>query len=69
MPGMSGEDLYGRIEQEWPHLAPRIVFVTAAPRDNILRAQCGGRSVSVLTKPYTPQRLLQMIDDVVARDV
>jgi CheY-like chemotaxis protein len=69
MPGMSGEDLYRRIEHGWPHLAPRIVFVTAAPPDNVFRAQYGGRPVPVLTKPYTPERLLQMIKSVVARDV
>ncbi len=69
MPGMSGEDLYRRIEHGWPHLAPRIVFVTAAPPDNAFRAQYGGRPVPVLTKPYTPERLLQMIKSVVARDV
>jgi CheY-like chemotaxis protein len=69
MPGMSGEDLYRRIEHGWPHLAPRIVFVTAGPPENAFRAQYGGRPVPVLTKPYTPQRLFQMIEDVVARDV
>jgi CheY-like chemotaxis protein len=69
MPGMSGEDLYRRIEHWWPHLAPRIVFVTAAPPENAFRAQYGGRPVPVLTKPYTPERLLQMIEHVVARDV
>ena len=69
MPGMSGEDLYRRIEHGWPHLTPRIVFVTAAPPDNAFRAQYGGRPVPVLTTPYTPARLLQMIEDAVARDV
>jgi CheY-like chemotaxis protein len=69
MPEMSGEDLYRRIEHGWPHLVPRIMFVTAAPPDNGFRAQYGGRPVPVLTKPYTPQRLLQMIEDVVTRDV
>ena len=69
MPEMDGEDLYRRIEHGWPHLAPRVVFVTAARPDPSFRAQYGGRPVPVLTKPYTPQRLLQVIDDVVARDV
>ena len=69
MPEMSGEDLYRRIEPSWPHLAPRVVFVTAARPDPSFRAQYGGRPVPVLTKPYTPERLLQVIDDVVARDV
>jgi two-component system NtrC family sensor kinase len=69
MPEMSGEDLYRRIEHGWPHLVPRIMFVTPAPPDNGFRAQYGGRPVPVLTKPYTPQRLLQMIEDVATRDV
>ena len=69
MPEMSGEDLYRRIEPSWPHLAPRVVFVTAARPDPSFRAQYGGRPVPVLTKPYTPERLLQVIDAVVARDV
>ena len=69
MPGIDGEDLYRRIEHGWPHLAPRVVFVTAAKLDNSFQAQYGGRPVPVLIKPYTPQRLLQVIDDVVARDV
>jgi CheY-like chemotaxis protein len=50
-------------------VAPRIVFVTAAPPDNAFRAQYGGRPVPVLAKPYTPERLLQMIKRGVARDV
>jgi CheY-like chemotaxis protein len=69
MPGMSGEDLYRRIEHGWPHLAPRIVFVTADRPDTRFQAEYGGQSVPILTKPYTPQRLRQVIEDVVARDV
>ena len=69
MPEMDGEDLYRRIEHGWPHLAPRVVFVTAARPSTPFRAQYGGRPVPVLTKPYTPERLLHVIDDVVARDV
>ena len=69
MPEMSGEDLYRRIEHGWPHLAPRVVFVTAASPDTPFQAQYGGRPVPVLTKPYTPERLLRIINEVVARDV
>jgi CheY-like chemotaxis protein len=69
MPEMSGEDLYRRIEHGWPHLAPRVVFVTEARPDSPLRAHYGGRPVPILAKPYTPARLLQVIEDVVARDV
>jgi len=35
MPEMNGEDLYRRIEHSWPHLAPRVVFVTGAKRGNV----------------------------------
>jgi CheY-like chemotaxis protein len=66
MPGMSGEDFYRKVEQDWPQFAPRVVFVTAARPDILFRAQYGGRPVPVLTKPYTRERLLQVIEDVVA---
>jgi CheY-like chemotaxis protein len=67
MPGMSGEDLYQRIEAGWPHLAPRVAFVTAAAPS--FQAGFGGRPVPVLIKPYTPERLLRVVEEVVARDV
>jgi CheY-like chemotaxis protein len=69
MPGMSGKELYRRIEEGWPHLAPRFVIMTAASPDIPFQAPFGGQPVPVLTKPYTSERLLQMIEDVVARDV
>src|SRR5207244_13307897 len=69
MPGMNGEDLYRRVEHGWPHLAPRFVFVTADRPDTRFQAEYGGQSVPILTKPYTPQRLRRVIEDVVARDV
>lgn len=69
MPGMSGEELYRRIEQDWPHLTSRVVFVTAARPDTQFRARFGGRPVPILTKPYSADRLRQVIEEVVARDV
>ena len=69
MPEMTGEDLYRRIEHGWPHLAPRVAFVTASSPSDGFQAQHGGRPVPVLTKPYTYERLLQIVEDVVARDV
>jgi CheY-like chemotaxis protein len=68
MPGMSGEDLYRRIERGWPHLAPRVVFVTGE-KPGGFQTQYGGASVPFLTKPYTPERLRQVIAEVIARDV
>jgi CheY-like chemotaxis protein len=69
MPEISGEDLYRRIEHGWPHLVPRVVFVTAAAPDDVFRNQHTRRPVPVLTKPYTPERLLQMIEEVAVRHV
>ena len=68
MPGMNGEDLYRRVEHGWPHLAPRFVFVTGETPGGF-QTRYGGRSVPVVTKPYSPERLRQVIEDVVARDV
>jgi len=68
MPGMTGDDLYRRVEHGWPHLAPRFVFVTGEEPGGF-QTQYGGRSVPVVTKPYSPERLRQVIEDVVARDV
>ncbi len=67
MPGMIGEDLYRRIEHRWPHLAPRFVFV-AGEKPGGFQTQYGGASVPVLTKPYTPERLRQVLAGVIARD-
>src|SRR6266852_2687876 len=67
MPGMGGEDLYRRIEHRWPHLAPRFVFV-AGEKPGGFQTQYGGAAVPVLTKPYTPERLRQVIAGVIARD-
>ena len=68
MPGMSGEDLYRHIQHHWPEAAPRVVFATAATLGEAFRFRHGERAVPILTKPYTPDRLLQTIDDVVRRN-
>ncbi len=69
MPGMSGEDLYRKIDHGWPHLAPRVVFVTAGHPSRGFQARFGGRPAPVVTKPYAGEQLLQVIEEVVARDV
>ena len=67
MPGMDGSELYRRIEQRWPHLAPRVVFVTAEGSTG-LQAQYGGAPVPLLAKPYTVERLRQVIARVVEQN-
>jgi CheY-like chemotaxis protein len=67
MPGMDGSELYRRIEQRWPHLAPRFVFVTAEGSTGF-QAQYGGAPVPLLAKPYTVERLRQVIARVVEQN-
>ncbi len=54
MPEMSGEDLYRRIEHGSPHLAPRVVSVTAARPDPSFRAQYGGGVLFRCSPSRTP---------------
>ena len=67
MPGMDGTELYRHIEQRWPHLAPRVVLVTADESAGF-QAQYGGAPVPTLTKPYTIERLQEVIARVIAQD-
>ena len=69
MPEMTGEDLYRRIEHAWPHLAPRVAFVSGSSPSDGFQAQYGGRPVPLITKPYTHGELLRVVEEVVARDV
>jgi CheY-like chemotaxis protein len=68
MPQMSGGALYRRIEHDWPHLAPRVVFMTAKRLTGAFQAQYGGGIVPILTKPFTREKKLrQVIASVIAR--
>jgi CheY-like chemotaxis protein len=67
MPQMSGGALYRRIERGWPHLAPRVVFMTPERLTGAFRAQYGGGTVPTLTKPLTLEELRQVRTSVIAR--
>src|SRR4029453_3765252 len=69
MPDMTGEDLYRRIEHGWSHLARRVAFVSASSPSDVFQAQHGGRLIPLLTKPYTDERLLRLVEGIVARDI
>ena len=64
MPGMGGDELYRRIERGWPHLAPRVIFMTAEQRSSGLQTQYGGAPVPILTKPFTLLQLRQAINSI-----
>ena len=69
MPGMTGEALYEHIQQGWPHLASRVLFMTADRPAGGIQATHGGAPVPVLTKPFTPERLRQMIASLITRNI
>jgi len=65
MPQVTGEALYRHIERGWPHLAPRMVFMTAGRPSRRFHEQYG--AVPVLIKPFTRDQLRQVIASVIAR--
>jgi len=66
MPQVTGEALYRRIERGWPHLAPRVVFMTAGRPSRRFHEQFGAR-VPELSKPFTRDQLRQVIASAIAR--
>ena len=66
LPGMDGAEFYRRIEEQWPHLARRVAFVTGrAPSD--LGLQSADASVPILCKPFSFENLEAAISAVLAR--
>ena len=68
MPGIDGEQLFRRIEREWPHLASRVVIMTAERPTRGFLGQHDGVLVPILHKPFTPEHLEEVIESVIARD-
>jgi len=67
MPQIGGGALYRRIEHDWPHLASRVVFMTAERLAGAFQAQYGGGTVPILTKPFTLEQIRQVLTSVIAR--
>jgi len=66
LPGIDGAEFYRRIEEQWPHLARRVAFVTGrAPNDLGLRS--GGAPVPILSKPFSFETREAAIAAVLAR--
>lgn len=66
MPAMDGFELYRQIQQRWPHLAPRVVFMTAHRSDRP-QTDPKGSPPPVLSKPFTLQRLREAVACVISR--
>ncbi len=63
MPGMSGIELYRRLETLYPHLAVRTLFATADSTSPEVSAFLRRSGRSVIPKPYDRRQIL----DAVAR--
>jgi two-component system NtrC family sensor kinase len=66
MPGMDGVSLYREIEQRWPDLARKVVFVTGdalSPQVQNLLRETG---CAIIEKPFVPSEVRQKIDVLLA---
>lgn len=67
MPRRNGFDLYGAIAQRWPHLLPRIVFITAAVHSAEAERFFSAVSNPLLPKPVMPDMLRDVVAHVLER--
>ena len=68
MPEMDGEALYQKIAQTWPHLASRVVFVTSGVPSGDLDVFSGGTRVPILRKPFNPDALRQLVEQMLNQE-
>jgi len=66
LPGMDGGEFYRRVEEQWPHLARRVAFVTGRAAHE-LGLRSGDASVPILGKPFSFESLEAAIAAVLAR--
>lgn len=64
MPGLSGPDFYEVLCQRWPHLEPRVVFVTGGGVGSWVQAFEERMRARIIYKPLTRDVLLQRIEQV-----
>lgn len=64
MPGLSGPDFYEVLCRRWPHLEPRVIFVTGGGVGSWVQAFEERMSARIIYKPLTRDVLLQRIDQV-----
>ncbi len=67
MPDGMGHELYARIEEQWPDLAPRVRFVTGGAFSDEVTAFVEAHAERVLYKPFDKVQLLALLESVVRR--
>lgn len=63
MPGMSGRDLAGRLNDRWPGM--RVLYLSGYAHDTIVHQGVLDPGVEFLAKPFTPNQLLSRVRQVV----
>ena len=61
MPSMDGVELYRQIQQRWPYLVHRVVFMTAHRSPYSPQTDSKGSPLPVLWKPFSVQRLREAV--------
>lgn len=67
MPGMSGVQLYRRIEKDFPELTDRFLLITGTKHDEEVALFVRETSASFLEKPFQLKEISRILDDMVAR--
>jgi CheY-like chemotaxis protein len=67
MPTLEGKNFFEQLEEGYPHLAGRVVFVTAWTGDEQIRGFLERSGQPFFRKPIDPERLIEVVRSVVTR--
>ena len=64
MPGLDGEGLYEQVQQRWPHLQRRLLFISGDIEADRFAARLREHDVRYLEKPFSAARLLATVREL-----
>lgn len=64
MPGMSGRELYARLNQAGPGIAGRVAVITGDTSDAGTRAFLRENNLPFIAKPFGREQLLEKVNEV-----
>jgi CheY-like chemotaxis protein len=62
MPEMSGIELFATVQQQWPELASKFIFITGGAFSPEARRFLENPSVICINKPFQIRELMDLID-------
>jgi len=69
MPEMDGPELYRRIEQQWPHRARQVIFVTGDALSPTVQTFLAGTGQPYLEKPFVPAEVRKVVQEMTSTAV